>query len=73
MHIHWGQNLGHFRKPASQLNMHIKYAHIDPITDFCILIIPEAVFQARAVKFGSVEALNTLINKNPGFMMIAKF
>ena len=28
-----GQDLGRFRKPASQLN---KYAHIDPITDFCI-------------------------------------
>ena len=28
-----GQDLGRFRKPASQF---IKYVHIDPITDFCI-------------------------------------
>ena len=59
-----GQDLGRFRKPAAQL---IKYAHIDPITDFCILVIPEAIFQARAFKFGSVGPLNTLIKINPGF------
>ena len=67
MHIHLGQDLGRFRKPASQL---IKYAHIDPITDFCILVIPETIFQTSAFKFGSVGALNmlnTLINRNHGF------
>ena len=46
-----GQDLGRFWKPASQL---IKYAHICPITDFHIMVIPEAIFQAGAVKFGSV-------------------
>ena len=65
MHIHCGmQDLGHIRKPTSQL---IKYAHMDPITDFCILVIPEAIFQARSFKFGSVGALDTLINIQPGF------
>ena len=44
MHIHCGmQDLGHIRKPTSQL---IKYAHMDSITDFCILVIPEAIFQS---------------------------
>ena len=38
------------------------YVRIDPITDFCIYIIPGAVFQARPFKFGTVEALNKLIN-----------
>ena len=40
-----GQDLGCFRKPASKL---IKYAHNDPIIDFCILVIPETIFQAGA-------------------------
>ena len=62
MHIHWGKTMDAFEKPASQL---IKYVHIDPITDFCILVIPEAIFPARAFKFGSVGALNTLIKINP--------
>ena len=53
MHIHWGQGLGRFRKPASQL---IKYVHIYPITDFHSMVIPEAIFIARAVNFGSVGA-----------------
>ena len=59
-----GQDLGRFRKPASQL---IEYAHTDPITDLRILVIPVAIFQVRAFKFGTVGALNTLININPGF------
>ena len=59
-----GQDLGRFRKPASQL---ILYAHIDRITDFCILVISEAIYQARAFKFGSSGALDTLIDINPGF------
>ena len=58
------QDLGCFRKPASQL---IKYAHIDLITDFCILVIPGAIFQTREFKFGSVGALHTWINTNVGF------
>ena len=37
------------------------------MTDFHILVIPEAIFQARAVKFGSVGALNTLIYISSGF------
>ena len=53
------QNLECFRKPASHL---FKYAHIDPITDFCTLDIPEAIFQAGGSKFSTVGALNTLIN-----------
>ena len=47
--------------------------HINPITDFYIWVIPEAILQARVFKFGTVGALNTLINKVPGFLMIAKF
>ena len=35
-----GQDLGCFRKPASQL---IKYVHIYQITDFRIMVIPEAI------------------------------
>ena len=37
------------------------------MSDFCILVIPEAIFQAGAFKFSSVGALNTLINTIPGF------
>ena len=36
-----GQDIGCFRKPASQF---IKYVHIYPITDFRILVILEAIF-----------------------------
>ena len=36
-----GQDLEHFRKPASQL---VKYANIYPITNFHIMVIPEAIF-----------------------------
>ena len=49
MHIHCGKTLGRFRKPALQL---IEYVHINLINDFCILVIPETIFQARALKFG---------------------
>ena len=59
-----GQDLGRFWKPASQL---IKYVHIDPVTDFCILVIPETIFQAREFKVASVGALNILNNINPKF------
>ena len=45
----------------------IKYVHTDPITDFHILIIPETTFKVRAFKFGTVEALNKLINISPRF------
>ena len=51
MNIHWGKTFQVFGKPASQV---IKYAHIDPITDFCILVLPEAIVQARALTLGSV-------------------
>ena len=54
-----GQDLGCFRKPASQL---IKYVHMHSIPAFCIMVIPEAIFQAIAVKF-AVGALNTLIHR----------
>ena len=40
---------------------------MDPITDFCIKVIPEADFQTRALKFGTAEALNKLINISAGF------
>ena len=45
----------------------IKYVHTDPITYFSILVIPEAIFEVRAFKFGTVGALNRLININSGF------
>ena len=64
------QDNGHVLKPASQL---IKYAHINLITDIFILVISETIFQIRAFKFVSVGALNTLINMNPRFVIIAKF
>ena len=72
VHIYLGKTLNTFgNQHRSSLNMHIL---TQLLFFFFILIIPVALFfQARAVKFGSVEALNTLINKNPGFMMIAKF
>ena len=35
---------------------------MNPITDFRIMVVPEAIFQAGAVKFGSVGGLDTLIN-----------
>ena len=54
-----GQDLGCFRKPALQ---RIKYVHIDLITDFHILVIPEVIIQAKAIKSGTVGALNSLIN-----------
>ena len=48
LHIHWGKTLDAFE------NQHrvqlIEYAHIFPITDFCIMVIPEAIFHARIVK-----------------------
>ena len=37
----------------------IKYAYIDLITDFRILVISESIFQAE--DFGTVGALNTLM------------
>ena len=43
MHNHWVKTLDAFEKQHRKL---IKYAHIDPITDFCILVIPMAIFQA---------------------------
>ena len=53
-----------FRKTTSQL---IKYAHIYQITDFCSMVIPDAICQAWTFELGSVGALNTLNNINPGF------
>ena len=47
----------------------IKYAHTDPITCFRILVIPEAIFQVKAFKFGTVETLNRLTDLNPGFLL----
>ena len=55
MHLHWGKTLDAFEKPASQ--QLIKYTHIYLIIDFRLLVIPEAILQARAFKFGSVGAL----------------
>ena len=43
------------------------YVHTDPITDFRILVILEAIFQVWAFKFGTIGALNRLINRSPGF------
>ena len=63
------QDNGHVLKPASQL---IKYAHINLITDIFVLVISETIFQVRAFKLGSVGAINTLINMNPRFVIIAK-
>ena len=64
------QDNWHILKLASQF---IKYAHINLITDIFILVISETIFQVRAFKFGSLGALKTLINMNPGFVIIAKF
>ena len=61
VHIHWCKTLEAFE------NQSLKYAHIDPISDFCILVIPEAIVQAGAFKFSSVGALNTRIKINPGY------
>ena len=63
------QDNGHVLKPASQL---IKYAHINLITDIFVLVISGTIFQVRAFKLGSVGAINTLINMNPRFVIIAK-
>ena len=63
------QDNGHVLKPASQL---IKYAHINLITDIFVLVISKTIFQVRAFKLGSVGAINTLINMNPRFVIIAK-
>ena len=54
MHIHWGKTLDAFENQhhSSSLNMCI----ITRLLIFHILVIPEAIFQARAVKFGSVGA-----------------
>ena len=41
--------------------------HIHWSKTFRILVIPEAIFQARGVKFSSVGALNTPINISSGF------
>ena len=64
------QDNGHILKPASQL---IKYAHINLITDIFVLVISATIFQVRAFTLGSVGAINTLINMNPRFIIIAKF
>ena len=40
----------------------VKHVHTDPITDFRILVIPEAIFQVRAFKYGTVGALNRINN-----------
>ena len=59
------KDLESFRKPELQL---IKHAHTDPITNFLILVIPEAIFQGRAFTFDMVGALDRLINISPGFL-----
>ena len=28
----------------------IKYTHADPITDFCILVFPDAIFSSQGLK-----------------------
>ena len=45
----------------------IRYVHTDPITDFRIFGDPGAIFQVKAFKFGTIGALNRLINISPGF------
>ena len=64
MHIHWGQTLYAFENQHhSSLNMR----NFAQFSDFLILVIPEAIFQAGAVKFGSVGRLDILINISSGF------
>ena len=64
LHIHWGKTLDTFEnQQRSSLNMNKFYL----ITDFCIMVIPEAIFQAGTVKFASVGGLDTLIDMNSGF------
>ena len=42
MHIHWGKTLDAFEKQHhAQL---IGYAYIYPMTDFCIMDVPVAIF-----------------------------
>ena len=51
MHIHWGKTLDAFENQYnSSLNMRI----LTRLLFFCILIIPEAIFQARAFKFNTM-------------------
>ena len=38
----------------------------DPVTDFRILVLREAIFQVRAFRFGTVGALNRPISMSPG-------
>ena len=43
----------------SKITLHlIKYVHIDPFTDFCILIIPEAIFKLEQSNLVQLEYLN---------------
>ena len=44
------------------MHLAVKYAHIDPITDFHILFIPRAIFQDKDFQFCTLEALKSLIN-----------
>ena len=60
-----GQDLGRFRKLASQL---IEHAHIDPIVDFRILVIPVAVFfSSRTFELGTVGTRNRISKISSGF------
>ena len=62
MRIHWGKTLDAFENQHhSSLNMRI----LIQIIDFCIFVIPEAIFQAGAVN--SVGGFDTLINISSGF------
>ena len=56
MHFHSGKTLNAFENQYCSF----KYVHIDPINDFCILVIPETIFQVGVLKFGSVGALNIM-------------
>ena len=40
------------------------------IADLCIKVIPEAIFQVRSFRFGTVGPLNRLINISPRFAVI---
>ena len=64
MHIHWGNTLYAFENQhRSSLNMR----NFAELLIFRILVIPEAIFQAGAVKVGSVGRLDTLVNISAGF------
>ena len=54
MHIHWGKNLDAFENQhCSSFNMHI----YNLVTDFRILVIPEAIFKLEQSNLVQLEHL----------------